>query len=71
MFERKIVKTESVEEFLARGGKIQKFEVGDSTRKKIQQLQRLHKKLVLNGEEAAATKCQEMIDKYKAAVSTR
>lgn len=57
-------KTESVEEFLARGGKITKLEVGDCKRKRVDKMKRLHKRLVNTGQERSAEIVRSKIEEF-------
>lgn len=69
--ENKAVTTESLEEFVARGGKIKKLEFGDSTRKRMEKLQRIHARLVKHDKTEDAAKIKTQIDKYKQVLSRR
>jgi hypothetical protein len=57
-------RTESVEEFLARGGKIKKIEVGDCTRKRVDKMKRLYARLVKNDQLEQAERVRVKIEEY-------
>lgn len=62
---------ETVEEFIARGGKVQEIASNDSAHKRMNKLKRVHARLVKNDETNMAKLVQTKINKYKTALSWR
>ena len=56
--------TESVEQFLARGGKVKKLDAGDCTRKRVEKMKRLHKRLTDSEQFKSADRVKEEIERY-------
>ena len=72
MFNKKeITSTESVEEFLARGGKINKLKPTESARKRMEKFKRTHARMIKSGETEHLDKVEAQIEKYQRALTRR
>ena len=60
----KAITPESMEEFLARGGKVKKLDAGDCARKRVDKMKRLHKRLTDTEQFVSADRVKQEIERY-------